>query len=78
MVEASVILAAGELSWLSVALHITLLLVLVLLSGTFSGSETVLFALTPAQLQHEAASGNPFRRIMRKNGSFGRSQITSL
>jgi putative hemolysin len=56
-------LAAVELSWLSVSLQGALLLVMVMLSGTFSGSETVLFALTPAQLQHDAASHNPFRRL---------------
>jgi putative hemolysin len=56
-------LAVVDLSWFSVALHVGLLLLLVVLSGTFSGSETVLFALTPAQLQHQAASGNPFRRL---------------
>jgi len=58
-----VILAATELSWFSVPVHAALLLLLVVLSGTFSGSETVLFALTPAQLQQQAASGNPFRRL---------------
>jgi putative hemolysin len=63
MVEPSLILAAGELGWLSVAGHLALLLLLVVLSGTFSGSETVLFALSPAQLQHQATSSNPFRRM---------------
>ena len=58
-----IILAAVELSWTAIAFSSTLILLLVVLSGTFSGSETVLFSLTPAQLQHEAASGNPFRRI---------------
>lgn len=41
---------------------IVLMLVLVALSGTFSGSETVLFSLTPVQLERAAASANPFRR----------------
>jgi len=63
MSEPPVILATVSLSWFSVALHLALLLFLVVLSGTFSGSETVLFALTPAQLQRQAASNNPFRRL---------------
>lgn len=63
MTATSVMLAVVDLSWFSVALHVALLLLLVVLSGTFSGSETVLFALTPAQLQHQAASSNPFRRL---------------
>lgn len=63
MHEPSVILAAVELSWTGIAFGCGLIALLIVLSGTFSGSETVLFALTPAQLQHEAASTNPFRRI---------------
>jgi putative hemolysin len=63
MIETCPTLAVVGLSWFSVAWQLALLLVLVLLSGTFSGSETVLFALTPAQLQHDAASSNPFRRL---------------
>lgn len=63
MTATFLILAAADLSWLGVSFHVALLLLLVVLSGTFSGSETVLFALTPAQLQHQAASGNPFRRL---------------
>jgi len=55
--------AAGDVGWFGVLMSVTLLLVLVVLSGTFSGSETVLFSLTPAQLQHQAASSNPFRRL---------------
>jgi putative hemolysin len=57
------ILAAVDLNLFSVGLHAALLLLLVVLSGVFSGSETVLFALTPAQLQHQTASHNPFRRL---------------
>ncbi|MFQ5807297.1 MAG: hemolysin family protein [Phycisphaerae bacterium] len=63
MIATFAILAAADLSWLNVTFHVALLLFLVVLSGTFSGSETVLFALTPAQLQHQAASSNPFRRL---------------
>jgi putative hemolysin len=59
----AMILATEELSWLNVPVHAAFLLVLVMLSATFSGSETVLFALTPAQLQQQAASSNPFRRL---------------
>jgi len=63
MSEPQVILAAGTLSWLSVSLHGVLLLVLLALSATFSGSETALFAISPAQVQHNAVSPNPFRRL---------------
>jgi CBS domain containing-hemolysin-like protein len=59
----SFILATVEFSWLGVFLHAALLLPLVVLSGMFSGSETVLFALTPAELQQQAASSNPLRRL---------------
>lgn len=36
--------------------------VLLILSGSFSGSEAVLFSLTPAQLEANEKSGNPIRR----------------
>jgi putative hemolysin len=57
------ILAAADLSWFGVSFHLALLLLLVVLSAAFSGSETTLFALTPAKLQQQAASSNPFRRL---------------
>jgi CBS domain containing-hemolysin-like protein len=50
-------------NWLGIAFNCGLLLILVLLSGTFSGSETVLFSLSHVQLEQQAASGNPFRRL---------------
>ncbi|MGE3181399.1 MAG: hemolysin family protein [Phycisphaerae bacterium] len=46
-----------ELIWRS-----GLLLILLLLSGSFSGSEAVLFSLTPAQLEANEKSANPIRR----------------
>jgi len=63
MIEGFPILAAMELSWFGVTLQVALLAVLVVLSGAFSGSETVLFSLSSAQLHHDAASHNPFRRL---------------
>lgn len=53
----------GAWPWLSIAFHSATLLALVALSGMFSGSEAVLFSLTRSQLQQDAASPNPFRRI---------------
>jgi CBS domain containing-hemolysin-like protein len=49
--------------WLQPVLGLTLILGLVFLSAAFACSETVLFSLTPLQLQQAAASGNPFRRL---------------
>ena len=57
------LLASTALSGVGTALHAALILVLVALSATFSGSETVLFSLTPLQLERAAASPNPFRRL---------------
>lgn len=48
---------------LQLALGLALILGLLCLSATFACSETVLFSLTPLQLQQAAASGNPFRRL---------------
>ena len=56
-------LAAGELSWAGIILNCAALLVLVALSGVFSGSETVLFSLSRSQLEQAAGSSNPFRRM---------------
>ncbi|MCA9243441.1 MAG: HlyC/CorC family transporter [Phycisphaerales bacterium] len=50
-------------SWWSFALGFSLMAGLIVLSGLFSGSETVLFAITPAQLKRDAASQNPLRRL---------------
>lgn len=63
MATAGHILAASELGWAAIAFNCALLLVLVLLSGAFSGSETVLFSLSRVQLERAAASHNPFRRF---------------
>lgn len=59
-----ILLLATGVDWgvLPVALELLLLLLLVGASASFSGSETVLFSLTPAQLQHELNSLNPLRR----------------
>lgn len=46
-----------------IAVQLALLLVLLGLSGAYSGSETVLFSLTPAQLERAAGSANPLRRL---------------
>jgi CBS domain containing-hemolysin-like protein len=59
-----IILSAAELSWAGLALSAALILLLVALSGTFSGSETVLFSLSRVQLDRAAKSQNPFRRIV--------------
>ena len=56
------LLAAVELNAVTLALNVAGLLLLVVLSGTFSGSETVLFSLSTAQLERAANSHNPFRR----------------
>jgi CBS domain containing-hemolysin-like protein len=63
MVHALGILASGELSGLGILLNVALLPLLAVLSGWFSGSEAVLFSLTRTQLQHNAASSNPLRRL---------------
>jgi putative hemolysin len=57
------LLAATEPGWTPIIVHLFLLLVLLLVSGLFSGSEAALFSLSPAQLQQAAASGNPLRRL---------------
>lgn len=59
-----VILAAGELGWTTIAFSVGLMLVLVVLSAGFSGSETVLFSLSPVQVERAAASRSPFRRLV--------------
>ncbi len=56
------LLAMVELQWVELGPYVALLLLLVVFSGAFSGSETVLFSLTRTQLEHAAASTNPFRR----------------
>jgi CBS domain containing-hemolysin-like protein len=56
-------LAAVDLSWAAIAFNSGLILLLLLLSGSFSASEAALFSLTPGQLERAAASPNPFRRL---------------
>jgi putative hemolysin len=58
------ILAAGALTGTQLAFGLGLILLLVVLSGMFSGSETVLFSLTPMQVERAANSANPFRRLV--------------
>ncbi len=70
--------AAAEMSWIGASFLGVLLAVLVVLSGTFSGSETVLFALTPAQIQQQAASSNPFRRLAARLMQRPRSTLTTI
>ncbi len=72
------VLAASELDWLGLSFLGVLLLVLVVLSGTFSGSETVLFALTPTQIQQQAASTNPFRRLAARLMERPRATLTTI
>lgn len=53
--------AAEPSSW-ALLRELGLLLLLVTLSGTYSGSETVLFSLTRTQLDRDRTSANPLRR----------------
>ena len=57
------ILAVDETNWLGFLAQGALLLLLVSLSAVFSGSESVLFALSSGQLQNCRTSTNPFRRL---------------
>lgn len=57
-------LLAAELTWLAIAFDGLLLAGLLVLSGTFSGSEAVLFSLSPVQVQRAALSSNPLRRLV--------------
>ena len=61
-----IILALAGAGWTGNALTAGIILLLVMLSGVFSGSETVLFSLTPVQLERAAASHNPLRRVAAK------------
>lgn len=53
MTLALLLLASTEPAWAAAASQIALLLVLIAMSGGFSGSESVLFSLTPAQLAQD-------------------------
>lgn len=63
MSEALLILAAAGTSPAGLVLVAGVLLLLVVLSGAFSGSETVLFSLTRVQLEQCRSSTNPFCRL---------------
>lgn len=56
--------ASADPSGVGVAFHLAAMLVLLVLSGSFSGSEAVLFSLTPLQIERAAGSANPFRRLV--------------
>jgi len=64
MLHAWVILATSQTPWAALTINVLLLVVLLALSASFSGSEAVLFSLTPVQLERAAASRNPFRRLV--------------
>lgn len=50
-------------SWTAFGFTLLLQLVLLGLSAAFSGSETVLFSLSPAQRQHDRVGGTPLRKL---------------
>jgi CBS domain containing-hemolysin-like protein len=52
-----------EANWVSLAVQIALVPLLLALSGSFSGSEAALFSLTRVQLERAATSPNHFRRL---------------
>ena len=54
---------ATAVSALTLAFQCVLILVLVCLSGAFSGSEAALFSQTAAQSQHDSTSPNRLRRL---------------
>jgi CBS domain containing-hemolysin-like protein len=56
-------IATIDFGGVGVALHFALMLLLLAMSSAFSGSEAVLFSLTPVQLERAAASNSPFRRL---------------
>lgn len=58
------LLASVDFTTTGVALQLGLILSLVFLSGLFSGSEAVLFSLTPTELQRDILSNNPLRRLV--------------
>ncbi len=58
------LLAAATSNWTATAFSALFLTILVVLSGLYSGSEAVLFSLTPAQLEADSRSDNPVRRTI--------------
>lgn len=71
------ILAVSDSLW-SLGLGFGLLGLLITLSGLFSGSETVLFAITPAQLKRDAHSANPMRRLAAELMSHPKRTLTTI
>ena len=78
MTATCLLLAAAQASWAQIVLGVALILVLVALSGAFSGSETVLFSLTPLQLERAAASHNPFRRLAARLMTRPKQTLTTI
>lgn len=54
---------AGGANWVAVVAQTALLLLLVVLSGAFSGAEAVLFSLSRVELQQQAQSPQRLRRV---------------
>ncbi len=63
MSNTGIILAAADLSWAWIAFDAALILFLLVLSSIYSGSEAVLFSLTPLQLERAAVHPSPFWRL---------------
>ena len=63
MSNTGIILAAADLSWAWIAFDAALILLLLVLSSICSGSEAVLFSLTPLQLERAAVHPSPFWRL---------------
>jgi putative hemolysin len=57
-------LAASDLNWLGIGVNAVGVLIFVVLSAGYSGSEPVLFSLSRLQLEHAARSSNPLRRLV--------------
>jgi len=73
-----IILAVEAVNWFGMLAQCAFLLLLVALSGTFSGSETVLFALSPGQLQTLESSDNPFRQLAARLMKQPRRTLTTI
>ena len=63
MNSCTLILAGSDAAAFGWVWHFSFLILLVLLSGMFSGSESVLFSLSRHQLELYARSANPLRRL---------------
>ncbi|MBN2446591.1 MAG: HlyC/CorC family transporter [Phycisphaerae bacterium] len=76
---ATLLIAANDaLTWTGIVLHTVALLVLLVLSACFSGSEAVLFSLSPAQVQHDATSSSTLRRLVAWAMSRPRRTLTDI